>query len=144
MATTSRSREIAAPVEDVWRVVADPHHLPRWWPGVERVDDVSKERFTEVVPTKRGKPMRMDFRVIESVPGERRSWSQEVLGTPFERLLESWVTTITLTDQGAHTLVTIDEIQQLRGSFRLGLPLQQRPARRRVDGALTRLAELLG
>jgi uncharacterized protein YndB with AHSA1/START domain len=144
VATTSRSREIAAPLDDVWRVVADPHHLPRWWPGVERVEDVSRNSFTEVVPTKRGKPMRMDFRVIESVPGERRTWSQELPGTPFERLLESWVTTITLSDRGGRTLVTIDEVQQLRGSFRMGLPLQQRPARRRVDGALSALAALLG
>jgi uncharacterized protein YndB with AHSA1/START domain len=144
MATTSRSREIHAPVEDVWKVVADPYHLPRWWPGVTRVQDVRQESFTQVVPTKHGKPMRLDFRVTESVPTERRSWSQSLPGTPFERLLEAWSTTITLTELEDRTLVTIDEIQQLRGSFRMGLPLQRRPARRRVDGALAGLAELLG
>jgi uncharacterized protein YndB with AHSA1/START domain len=144
MATTSRSREIDAPVKDVWRVIADPYHLPRWWPGVTRVQDVREGSFTQVVPTKRGKPMRLDFRVTESIPMERRSWSQALPGTPFERLLEAWSTTITMQDLGGRTLVSIAEIQQLRGSFRLGLPLQRRPARRRVDAALAGLAELLG
>jgi hypothetical protein len=130
-------------VEDVWNVVSDPYHLPRWWPGVTRVQDVSEQSFTEVVPTKRGKPMRLDFRVAESVPLQRRSWSQSLPGTPFERLLEAWSTTITLADLGDRTLVTIDEFQQLRGSFRMALPLQRRPARRRVDAALAGLAELL-
>jgi uncharacterized protein YndB with AHSA1/START domain len=143
MATTSRSREIDVPVEEVWRVVSDPYHLPRWWPGVTRVQDVRQESFTQVVPTKRGKPVRLDFRVIESVPMERRSWSQSLPGTPFERLLEAWSTTVTLTAVGDRTLVTIEDLQQLRGSFRLGRPLQLRPARRRVDQALAGLAQLL-
>jgi uncharacterized protein YndB with AHSA1/START domain len=143
MATTSRSREIGAPVEDVWKLISDPYHLPRWWPGVTRVQDVRQESFTQVVPTKRGKPMRLDFRVTESVPMERRSWSQSLPGTPFERLLEAWSTTVTLTAVGERTLVTVEEVQQLRGSFRMGLPLQRRPARRRVDEALAGLAELL-
>jgi uncharacterized protein YndB with AHSA1/START domain len=143
MARTSRSREIDAPVEAVWQVIADPRHLPRWWPGVTRVQDVRQESFTQVVPTKRGKPMRLDFLVTESVAMERRSWSQSLPGTPFERLLEAWSTTVTLTELGDRTLVTIEEIQRLRGSFRLGLPLQRRPARRRVDGALAGLAEVL-
>jgi len=143
VARTSRSREIDAPVADVWKVIADPYHLPRWWPGVTRVQDVRAESFTQVVPTKRGKPMRLDFRVTESVAMQRRSWSQTLPGTPFERLLESWSTTVELTDAGGRTLVTIEEIQQLRGSFRMGVPLQRRPARRRIDQALWGLAELL-
>jgi uncharacterized protein YndB with AHSA1/START domain len=144
MATTSRSREIGAPLEDVWRVVSDPYHLPRWWPGVTRVQDVSQESFTQVVPTKRGKPMRLDFRVTESTPMQRRGWSQSLPGTPFDRLLEVWSTTVTLTEIGDRTLVTIEEVQQLRGSFRMGLLLQRRPGRRRVDQALAGLAALLG
>ena len=87
MARTTRSRRIAASPEAVWEIVADPHHLPRWWPGVARVEDVRGGRFTEVIPTKRGKPVRLDFRVIESEPPSRRSWTQELPGTPFERLL---------------------------------------------------------
>ena len=142
MARTVRSRLIPAPREAVWEVLSDPHHLPRWWPQVTRVEHVQGERFTEVVPTKRGKPMRLDLRVTASTAPELRSWAQELAGTPFERLLDEWTTSVSLAEQDGATLVTITEVQQLRGSFRLGLPLQRRPARRRVDAALAGLAAL--
>jgi len=143
MARTTRSRRIAATPEGVWEVVADPHHLPRWWPGVTRVEDVRGEHFTEVIPTRRGKPVRLDFVVVESDPLRRRAWSQELAGTPFERLLSGWTTTITLAPAGEDScLVTLEEHQQLRGSFRAGLLLQRRPAARRVESALTALAAL--
>ncbi|HWD70529.1 MAG TPA: SRPBCC domain-containing protein [Solirubrobacteraceae bacterium] len=143
MAKTTRSRKIAASAESVWRIVEDPHHLPRWWPGVARVDDVRGNHFTEVIPTRRGKPVRLDFVVLESKPPRTRSWTQELAGTPFERLLSAWTTTITIEpdDERACT-VTLEEHQQLRGSFRAGLLLQRRPATRRVDSALKALAEL--
>ena len=144
MATTSRRRHLSADPAAVWRVVADPHHLPRWWPGVIRVEGVDATRFTEVVPTKRGKPVRLDFRVSESTPHERRTWTQLLPGSPFERLLDEWRTTVILVADDGGTLVTIEEVQQLRGSFRLGWLLQRRPARRRLDQALRRLAELVG
>jgi Polyketide cyclase / dehydrase and lipid transport len=31
------SREILAPREEVWRFIAEPHHLSDWWPGVRGV-----------------------------------------------------------------------------------------------------------
>ena len=34
MPTARRSRTIAAPAEELWEVIGDPHHLPRWWPRV--------------------------------------------------------------------------------------------------------------
>ena len=40
MPSTRRSRTIAAPLQLLWEVVEDPHHLPRWWPRVERIEDV--------------------------------------------------------------------------------------------------------
>jgi uncharacterized protein YndB with AHSA1/START domain len=30
----SASRELLAPLEDVWAFVAEPHNLPNWWPRV--------------------------------------------------------------------------------------------------------------
>ncbi len=143
MAKTTRSRKIAASPEAVWEVVGDPHHLPRWWPGVARVEDVRAGRFTEVIPTRRGKPVRLDFVVLESEPPLRRSWTQELAGTPFQRLLSAWTTTVTLQRDGDEAcLVTLEEHQQLRGSFRAGLLLQRRPANRRVESALSTLAGL--
>lgn len=143
MAKTTRSRRIAATPEAVWDVVGDPHHLPRWWPGVARIEDVRGGRFTEVIPTRRGKPVRLDFLVLESDPPRRRVWTQELAGTPFERLLSSWSTAITLAPEGEGAcLVTLEEHQQLRGSLRAGLLLQRRPAVRRVESALSALAAL--
>jgi len=40
MPRVSRTRVIQAPRADVWNVVCDPHHLPRWWPRALRVEDV--------------------------------------------------------------------------------------------------------
>lgn len=31
------SRELLAPREEVWRFIAEPHHLSDWWPGVHGV-----------------------------------------------------------------------------------------------------------
>jgi uncharacterized protein YndB with AHSA1/START domain len=143
MAKTTRSMTIAASRENVWQIVEDPHHLPRWWPGVARVEDVRHGGFTEVIPTRRGKPVRLDFLVIESEPPSRRCWAQELEGTPFERLLSAWTTTVTLDPAAEQAcIVTLEEHQQLRGSFRAGLLLQRRPASRRIESALQALAEL--
>ena len=143
MAKTTRSARIEAGAEEVWKVVEDPHHLPRWWPGVTRVEDVRAGHFTEVIPTRRGKPVRLDFTVVESKPPRLRSWTQELVGTPFERLLSAWTTTVTIEPVGERACtVTLEENQQLRGSFRAGLLLQRRPANRRLDSALKALAEL--
>jgi len=143
MAKTTRSRRIEADREAVWEIVADPHHLPRWWPGLLRVEDVRDGRFTEVIPTRRGRPVRLDFVVVESEAPRLRSWTQELSGTPFERLLTAWTTTVTLEPDGGHACtVTLEEHQQLRGSFRAGVLLQRRPAGRRVESALAALAGL--
>ena len=32
MPTVSASRELLAPLADVWAFVAEPYNLPRWWP----------------------------------------------------------------------------------------------------------------
>ncbi len=123
-------------------MVANPYHLPRWWPGVSRVENVREGHFTEVIPTRRGKPVRLDQTITESVENERRSWTQELEGTPFERLLSSWTTTIEIEPQGSGSKVTITERQQLRGRLKLGSILQLRPARKRLATALENLQQL--
>ena len=86
MPTARRSRTIAAPPSALWEMVGDPHHLPRWWPRVERVEDVGGGAFTEVMRTARRPLVRADFRVVDSREPERRAWEQELEGTPFERV----------------------------------------------------------
>jgi regulator of protease activity HflC (stomatin/prohibitin superfamily) len=65
MPTARRSRTLAAPPERVWGIVGDPHHLPRWWPRVTRVEAVTDEHFTEVLTTEDGRSLRADFRVVD-------------------------------------------------------------------------------
>lgn len=90
MLTARASRTIAAAPQDIWAVVSDPHHLPRWWPRVMRVEAVDEHAFTEVMRTSRGKVVRADFRVTGvDHRALSLSWSQIVEGTPFERVLAS-------------------------------------------------------
>src|SRR4051812_49674388 len=101
MPTTRRSRTIGATPEQVWRTVCDAHHLPRWWPRVQRVEAVEAERFTEVLTTDKGRSVRADFRVLESRAPEVRRFRQEVEGTPFEPLLRRGETPVRLAPAGA-------------------------------------------
>jgi len=81
-------------------VIRDPHHLPRWWPRVTRVEDVEDGAFTEVMRTRKGKLVRADFRVAceEAEPAPERTliWEQLLEGTPFERVLRSAATQVWL------------------------------------------------
>src|ERR1700753_3639487 len=84
------SRRIAAPPEALWEIVRDPYHLPRWWPRVERVEDVAEGAFTEVMKTRKGKTVRADFDVTVSDEQSRTVvWEQRVEGTPFAGVLSS-------------------------------------------------------
>src|ERR687894_335749 len=51
MPTAKRAATVAAPPQEVWEVVSDPHHLPRWWPGVQRVEEVPFERILSAAVT---------------------------------------------------------------------------------------------
>ncbi|HEY7017658.1 MAG TPA: SRPBCC family protein [Gaiellaceae bacterium] len=37
MPTYTETRELLAPLDDVWLFVAEPHHFSDWWPGVAGV-----------------------------------------------------------------------------------------------------------
>ncbi len=108
------------------------------------MEAVSAAGFTEVIPARRGRQMRLDFRIVEAVPGQRVVWTQELAGTPFQRLLREWTTTVQLdgTADGAGCVVTLTERQRLRGSWRLGAPFQRQPARGRLKAALDGLEAL--
>jgi len=144
MPSSQAQRTLAAPVQAVWNVIEDPHHIPRWWPGVARVEGVEDDRFTEVFMTKRGKPVRADFRVIVSEPPWRRAWSQELAGTPFERVLNELVTEILLEAVPEGTLVTIAQNQKLRGYSRTGGFLMRRATNDRLKEALDGLERACG
>jgi uncharacterized protein YndB with AHSA1/START domain len=144
VAVAYRSRILSASPQEVWEVIADPHHMPRWWPGVERMEGVEPDRFTQVFKTQRGRAVRADFRVIESEPPVARAWSQEVAGTPFERVLGESVVEIHLMPREGGTEVTITQRQKLRGYSRTGGLLLRRATRSKLDEALEGLQRICG
>ncbi len=143
MATSRRTRVLTAPQQRIWELIEDPHHMPRWWPGVERMEGVEGGRFTQVMVTKKGRPVRLDFSLIESDPPWRRSWQQDVEGTPFARVLDEAVTEVILEAEGDGTRVTIAQRQKLRGYSRTGGFLLKRATREKLDEALDGLERLL-
>ena len=142
MPTTRRSRTIAAAPEEVWLVISDPNHLPRWWPRVARVEGVHAGAFTQVLQTDGGKSVRADFRTEQRRAPQLVRWQQDVEGTPFERLFSSASTEIRIADHDAGSRVTIEESVGLRGFSRFGGFMVRRATRRRLDAALDGLAAL--
>ena len=144
MPTTRRSRVLDAPPDRVWELVSDPYHLPRWWPRIERVEAVSRRGWTEVLRTEKGRGVRVDQRVERSEPPRLRSWTQELAGSPFERLLDESVTELRLEQADGGTKVTIELRRRLRGMARLGGMLFRRAGRRQLDEALDGLEQVSG
>jgi hypothetical protein len=115
------------------------------------MEGVDEERFTQVFITKRGRPVRVDLRLLASeAPGSggdawaRREWAQEIAGTPFERVLREALTEIVLEPDGAATRVTIVQRQRLRGASRTGGLLLRRATKKKLDEALDGLEQILG
>ena len=161
MPTARASRTIAAPADELWLLVRDPHHLPRWWPRVTRVEDVEGDAFTEVMRTRKGRLIRADFNVAQADEQQRAlRWSQRVEGTPFGRLLKSAETEVRLTPldagtaatpdgshggSGAATEVTIELRQSLTGFFpRFGGFMVRRAAAATLEQALDGLERISG
>jgi uncharacterized protein YndB with AHSA1/START domain len=152
--TARRSRTIAAPVEQLWDLVSDPHHLPRWWPRVTRVEGVDGKAFTEVMKTRKGKVVRADFDVVAKDQSRRLiTWAQRVQGTPFARVLRAAETDVSLTPADDATEVTIELRQTLAGfsprfgmlaglSPRIGGRMVRRAAERTLDEALDSLERI--
>ncbi|HTP19074.1 MAG TPA: SRPBCC family protein [Solirubrobacteraceae bacterium] len=146
MSRAERTRRLSSTPAAVWEVIGDPFQMPRWWPGVTRVEGVDDEAFTLVFQTKRRRPVRMDFRVLVSEPDAgRRAWEQEVRGTPFERVLDQSVIEVLLapSDDGG-TQVTISQVQKLRGFSRTGGIMLRRATDKRLREALERLELIVG
>jgi uncharacterized protein YndB with AHSA1/START domain len=143
MPTVVRSRTIAAPQQQVWDVVSDPYHLPRWWPTVQRVEDVSEDAWTTVATSSRGRAVRFDWSRVYTDPPERIVWRQELAETPFERFLRESVTGVILEGAGAGTKVELRIVRKLRGLARFGGVQMRRAVRRELDAALDGLETAL-
>lgn len=151
MPRVARTRTISAPRDRVWELVADPHHLPRWWPRTVRVEDVrqvgsgKRSRWTTVLGTERGRGVRADYRCTSAAARERYVWEQDIEGTPFERILRTASLEIELVDgKDARTRVRLTSEERLRGLSRLGSPMMRMATRRRLDQALDGIERALG
>jgi len=139
-----RERALSASREEVWRLVGDPEGLPRWWPGVTRVEEASPEAWITVLTSPKGKRVRADYSRVAVEEGRRLVWRQELEGSPFERILAEAVTTVELAPDDGGTRVTIALDQRPRGWTRFA-PFQLRAAgARQVEGALAGLERVLG
>jgi uncharacterized protein YndB with AHSA1/START domain len=136
MPSVSRRRTLAAAPEDIWRVLADPYALPRWWPRVTRVEAADEQGWTSVMVTPKGRAVRVDHRVVRSSAPRERAWAQQVEGTPFEGILAEAVTEARLERRDAGTEVTLASRQRLRGTARLGGFMVRRATVRLLDEAL--------
>jgi uncharacterized protein YndB with AHSA1/START domain len=139
-----RRRRIAAPTSALWSVIADPYHMPRWWPHTQRVENVSESgaaarSWTQVLETKDGRGVRADYRCVEATPEERYVFEQTVEGTPFERFVKQARTEIELAPRDGETDVTMALDRRLRGLSRLGAPMMRRAIGRTLDEALAGL-----
>ncbi len=148
MATTRRSATFAGTPESLWATVGDPYHLPRWWPGVQRVEDVDPDGFTQVLADRGGHPVRADYAVVEQTEPERCRWRRKPDGTPLERLLRRAEVTVELSPAtqtgaggGAATRVTLT-LRQAAGFARVGN--QRRTGRAELDQALAELGRIHG
>jgi uncharacterized protein YndB with AHSA1/START domain len=138
-----RTRTIDAAPGAVWAVISDPHHLPRWWPALQRVEDASPAAWTKVLVSPKGKPVRADFTRVGSEPERRLVWRQEVSESPFERILRAAETEISLEPaRDGRTQVALTATERLRGLARFGAPMVRRAARRRLDSALDGLERI--
>lgn len=146
MPRTSASRTIAAPAQDVWELIHDPHHLPRWWPRVTRVEAVQDGAFTKLLASPRGRIVRADHTVLARDDQTLvLRWAQEIEGTPFARLLRSAETELSLQPEGRSTRVTIELDQRLRGILpQLGSSRVRRAARETLNEALDGLERIFG
>jgi len=149
VARATRTREIEAPVGEVWKLVSDPYNLPRWWPRTARVENVEakpggkRTAWTKVLQTAEGRGVRADFRCVSSAERERYVWEQELEGTPFERHLKALRVEIAMRERGDATEVRLTEEQSLKGMSKFGSPLMRRARGDVLDEALNGIEEAL-
>ena len=142
MPTVRRERTMEAPREKVWALARDPAHMPRWWPSVSRVEEADEEAWTAVMQTERGKTLRADYTVLESVEPERLVWRHEIEESPFERIMSDSRYQMVLEPEGEGTRVMLAHRTRLRGFARFGVIQVRMATRKTLDRALEGLATL--
>ena len=139
----SVAKTVRAPRDEVWQLIMDPYHLPRWWPRVERVEEVAGAAWTKVMFSSRGRAVRSDYTRVETEAPRRVLWRQEVDESPFERLLSEATLEFELEEHGeGRTRVRLTADQSLRGKTRFGGMMVRRATKRTLNEALDGLRRL--
>ena len=146
MPRVRRKRTVAASPDAVWELVSDPHHLQRWWPQVQRVEDVTGDAWTNVLKTPKGKTVRADYTRVEWRPRTLIVWRQEVEESPFEAILDEATTTIEIeaADDDVAAKVAIVSEQELHGRYKFGGFMLRRATKRQLDEALDGIERAVG
>ena len=143
MPTVTRRRSVAAPRDEVWRLVSEPERLPAWWPAVTRVEDATPHAWTTVMTSARGKVVRADYTRAEFDPPRRLAWRQELEESPFERILRESVTTLELEPEGEDaTAMELTLSHRGRGFGRFGYVQLRRAGAKQVEQALDNVEAL--
>ena len=132
---------MASPAE-VWEVVGDPGSLARWWPRVERVESVDHAGFTEVYRTKKGTPVRADFRIAALEDEREIRVVQQLDGTPFARIFSAASKRAVVEADDGGTRVTLELDQTPAGMARFGAFMVRGAMRKQLDEGLDALARL--
>ena len=141
----TRATTVPATVDEVWELIADPYHLPRWWPRVQRVEEVVGNAWTKVMISSRGRAVRSDYTRVETDAPRRVLWRQEVDESPFERLLSEATIELALEEAGeGRTRVRLTSEQSLRGKTRFGGMMVRRATRKTLNEALDGLERVFG
>lgn len=144
MPRVRRERSFAASTDATWEVLSDPHHQPRWWPQITRVEEVSSRGFTQVLQSGRGRAVRADFTIVAIESPCRIVWRQELAESPFERILRRSETELTLEPEAdGRVCVTLTTDRRMRGIGRLGGIMVRRATGRQLDDALAGLEAIL-
>jgi uncharacterized protein YndB with AHSA1/START domain len=147
VAKTVRRRAIPTSQADAWSVISDPHHLPRWWPETQRVENVTGNgegmSWTQVLGTRKGRGVRADYTCTDWREGEVFGFGQHIEGTPFEKHLRGQDVLISVTPSDGGSEVSIERDLRLRGVSRLGAPMMTRGGGRILEQALEGLEKIL-
>ena len=139
----SSAKTVRASRDELWELIIDPYHLPRWWPRVQRVEEVEGNAWTKVMISSRGRAVRSDYTRVETAAPSRVLWRQEVDESPFARLLSEATIELELEEQGDdRTRVRLTADQTLRGKTRFGGMMVRRATKRTLNEALDGLRRL--
>jgi uncharacterized protein YndB with AHSA1/START domain len=111
---------VAAPVEEVWKVLFDPTRIPDWWVGMEAVRVDGRDAFTLWLAQDPGRPLPQ--RVSGEPAAGRMTMSCQVNEIDFTWRLAEEAGGTRVTVQVAFAPATADQLDRTRAALTASLP----------------------